>query len=252
MIRFENKRVLVTGATRGLGWSIASAFLDAGANVIVNGRDGATLDVVGNRLAQDHAGHVDVACFDISDLAQQEGRAADCIRFLPRVDILINNVAMRCRKPIAAMDLDEIRAVLNTNLIGPMQLARALFDGHNHPPGACIVNMTSIAGELARSGDAIYTASKGGLTALTRALAAEFGSRGVRVNAIAPGFFATESNEAMRSDESVVTLVRDRVSLGRWGDPSEVAGPCLFLASSAASYITGEVLHVDGGFSSHF
>ena len=141
--------------------------------------------------------------------------------------------------------------MLATNLVAPFDLARRAVPLMEARGYGRIVNITSIAAEIAR-GDILYTASKGGLAALTRAFAAELGGTGITVNAVAPGYFATEANEEMSNDPGIAQHLERRTSLGRWGDPCEIGGAVAFLASPEASYITGHTLAVDGGYLTHF
>ena len=241
----EGRIALVTGAARGLGFAIAQRLVRAGASVWLNGRDRAALDDAADRIGSDAR----VLAFDIGDddatAAAFETLAEDGL------DILVNNVGQRDRRSLAQLRREDMAAMLATNLVAPFDLARRAVPMMEARGYGRIVNITSIAAEIAR-GDILYTASKGGLAALTRAFAAELGGTGITVNAVAPGYFATEANEEMSTDPGIAQHLERRTSLGRWGDPGEIGGAVAFLASPEASYITGHTLAVDGGYLTHF
>jgi len=247
MFSLTGRRALVTGASQGLGFAMARALAGAGAEVALNGRDAAALDRAVSGLRAE--GLAATACaFDVADA---EARAA-ALAALGDIDILINNVGQRHRGPVDAITPEDFTALLEVDLTAPYALSRALAPGMAARGRGRIINLCSIAGPRSRAGDAAYTAAKGGLAALTRALAMEFGPRGVLVNGIAPGYFATETNAAMVGDPAVQAFVETRIPLRRWGRPDEIGGAAVFLASDAASYVNGHVLTVDAGLSVSF
>lgn len=247
-----NDRVaLVTGAARGLGLEIARGLAQAGAQVWLNGRDAGALErAVAVLTAERTLGELHALPFDVADEAATIEAFERIVARHGRLDVLVNNVGQRDRRMLDAFSLDDVRRLLDVNLVAPFDLARRA--ARLMPAGGRIINITSIAGPIARDGDAVYTAAKGGLDALTRALAAELGPRGINVNAVAPGFFATETNAGLAADPRTVDWLRQRTSLQRGGRPPEIAGAVVFLASPAAGYITGQTLAVDGGYLAHF
>ncbi|HBC15724.1 MAG: SDR family oxidoreductase [Qipengyuania citrea] len=236
---------LVTGASRGLGFEIARRMAEQGARVWLNGRGASAVEAAAERIGP----NARALPFDIGD--DQASAAAFARLAEDGLDILVNNVGQRDRRPLGQLRRADMAAMLSTNLVAPFDLARRAAPLMQAREYGRIINITSIAADIAR-GDVLYTASKGGLAALTRALAAELGATGITVNAVAPGYFATEANGEMTADPEIARHLARRTSLGRWGEPSEIAGAVAFLAAPEASYITGHTLAVDGGYLTHF
>ena len=255
LFSLEGRVALVTGASRGLGLAMASALAAHGARVWLNGRDAGSLSgavAQASTAARAAGGQAHPLPFDVTDETAASAAVARVLAESGRLDILINNVGQRRRRPLDELPAQALRELLEANLVSAWHLCREAATPMRAQGGGRIINVTSIAGPIARAGDAAYTTSKGALEAFTRALAAELGPHGINVNAIAPGFFATEANSAMVDDEKTLAWLHQRTSLARWGQPEEIAGAAVFLASPASSYVTGQTLVVDGGYLAHF
>ncbi|TMG84531.1 MAG: glucose 1-dehydrogenase [Betaproteobacteria bacterium] len=247
----SGRRALITGGGSGLGFAIAQGLARAGAEVIVNGRNVDKLESAKRTLAAEgYAVHA--APFDVTVSELVSGAIEDVERRLGPLDIVVNNAAVNRRAPLPDFSDEQWRAVMTANLDAAFYVARAVVPGMQTRRHGKIINICSLASDIGRPNIVPYAASKGGLRMLTRALAVELAPFNVQVNGIAPGFFKTEMNAVLIADTDFSAWVAKRTPAGRWGDPPEVAGAAVFLASDAADYVTGHILYVDGGFSAAY
>lgn len=230
---YAGKTVLVTGASQGIGLAIAQAFRDAGARVHISGT---------RRESGDYETDLSGFSYHAANLREPGARLA-LAAAVPAIDVLINNAGTGSDREY---EIDEFRNILEINLVAAMELSTLYRDCLAKRRGA-IINVGSVASFLALKETPAYTASKGGMIAMTRALADKWAPLGIRVNMIAPGFIRTRATEGLRSDPTHEKRLLATVPMRRWGEPSEVAGSVLFLASDQASYITGSSLVIDGG-----
>lgn len=244
--RLDGKVAVVTGASSGLGERLARVLHGAGASVVLVARRLDRLEA----LAEQLPGAVPVAV-DLGRRAELELPVATAVERFGRIDVVLNNAGMESSAPALEEDVDRFAQVLEVNLLAPFVLARtAARDMMARGEGGSIINIASILGlvGVGKIPQAAYTASKGGLVNLTRELAAQWATAGIRVNTIAPGFFPSELTTNLLGDERGRGWVARHTPMGRPGHPHEMDGAVLFLASAASTYVTGAVLSVDGGW----
>lgn len=244
----KGKVALVTGASRGLGFAMARAMAEAGAHVVLNSRDQAALDT---KVAELKAAGLSADA--IAADAAIESEIVSLVQLVlarhGKLDIAIANAGIQHRAPITAFQTEDYLRVVAINQTGPWLLAREAARAMVPRKTGRIIFTGSVSAILGRAPISAYTASKGALHALTRALAADLGPHGITVNSIAPGYILTEMNTALANDPEFDAKVKTGTPLGRWGVPEDIGHSAVYLASEAAAYVNGHILTVDGGFS---
>lgn len=242
----SGKRALVTGSSQGIGFALAEGLAQHGATVVLNGRNTAKLDLAATALrAKGFA--VDVVPFDVTDQIAVEAGVEEIERKVGVIDILVNNAGMQFRTPLEDFPADRWEQLLKTNVssvffVGQAVARHMIRRGHGK-----VINIASVQSELARPGIAPYTATKGAVRNLTRGMCTDWAQYGIQVNAIAPGYFKTPLTQALVDNPDFSAWLENRTPARRWGNVEELVGAAVFLASSASSFVNGQVLYVDGG-----
>ncbi len=244
-MRFENQVAIVTGAGRGIGHAIAVRLASEGARVASVSRTEANAQRTADEINATRANTAKAYAVDVSDHAQVQQVGARILEEFGRVDILVNNAGVTRDGLSMRMSLDDWDTVLNTNLKGAFSFAQAVQRSMIKQRSGRIINISSVIGLIGNAGQANYAASKAGLLGLTKSLAREMASRGITVNALAPGLIETDMTSVL-SDE-IRKSILSKIPLGSLGQPEDIASAVAFLASPEAKYITGQVLAVDGG-----
>ena len=241
------KNALVTGGTHGIGMAIATGLAEAGANIIINDVFPEKLEEAKREYA-DKGINIHTYVLDVTDEEAVEATIPVIEQEVGPIDILVNNAGIIKRIPILEMKAGEFSQVLDVNLSGPFIMAKAVAKGMIERGQGKIINMCSMMSELGRNTVSAYAASKGGLKMLTRNMATEWARHNIQINGIGPGYIATSQTEPIRVDGHPFNdFIIGRTPAGRWGDPEDLAGAAIFLASKASDFVNGHVLYVDGG-----
>lgn len=242
----SGKRALITGSSQGLGLVFARGLGQAGATVILNGRDRTKLQnavaELSNEGIQAHG-----YAFDVTDSAQISHAIPQIEQEVGPIDILVNNAGIQRRAPLETFEEGDWRDILETNLTSAFLVTKQVIQGMIARKAGKIVNVCSMQSELGRDTITPYAASKGGVKMLTKGMATEWGKYNIQVNAVGPGYFLSEMTQPLADNPEFDRWIKGRTPMNRWGDPTELVGALIFLVSPASSFITGQILYVDGG-----
>lgn len=242
-----DRLALVTGSSRGLGLAMASGLADAGARVVLHGRDTERLVAAAAGIGERTGRTPATTTFDVTDPAAVAEAAAALLEQHGTPDVLVNNAGIQRRAPFAEFPVADWDAVIAANLSSAFYVSRHLVPAMVERGSGKVINIASVQSLLARQTIAPYSASKGGLAALTKGMAADLARHGIQVNAISPGYFATEMNQALVADGEFTAWVTQRTPAQRWGRVEELIGTLVYLAGDASSFVSGQNIFVDGG-----
>jgi 3-oxoacyl-[acyl-carrier protein] reductase len=245
MALLSGKTALVTGGTQGIGYAIAEAFLKEGAVVAITGRDQAKSEAAAAKLAAATGGTCLGFGADVSKSAEVDALFEKLLASQKKIDVLVNNAGITKDGLIMRMSEADFDDVIATNLKGSFLCCKASTRPMLKAKGGAIINIGSIVGVTGNAGQVNYSASKAGLVGLTKSLAKELASRGIRVNVVAPGFIATPMTDDLTPEAKQALM--DTIPLAQFGQPADIAAACLYLAADSGRYVTGQVLRVDGG-----
>ena len=243
-----DKVCIITGAGKGFGKAIAKKFADNGAKLALITRTQSDIDDL-NREFYDYENKFLAICGDVSDQDTVNSFVAEVKNKFGRIDVLVNNAGMRFRKKFEETTLEEFSLVLNVNVVSMFMLCKAVMPTMVEQKAGKIINISSVVGTLGLPELSAYATSKAAIIGLTKALAVEYGESNIQVNAIAPGFCKTSYFNNFKKKSELYEFTIERTPMRRWGESEEVANSCLFLGSSLSSYVTGDVINVDGGWS---
>jgi gluconate 5-dehydrogenase len=246
--RFDvsGKIVLITGSSRGLGLVMAKGLAEAGAVVVLNGRNEEHLLKAVASLREDFP-EVSGYAFDVTSKAQVKRQVSRIEEKLGKIDVLINNAGIQKRAPLEEFEEEDWRQLLEVNLTGVFLVSQAVALGMIRRKAGKIINICSLQSEVGRKTIAPYAASKGGLKMLTKGMAVDWGRYNIQVNGIGPGYFITDITKPLADDPDFDRWLKNRTPANRWGDPEEIMGAAILLASDASNFINGQIIYVDGG-----
>ncbi len=242
----SGRTALITGASKGIGFALATALGQAGARVVVNARSADALALACAALRAQGI-RADAAAFDVTDDAAVQAGVAAVEDGIGAIDILVNNAGMQHRGPFAEFPTDAWHKITTTNIDSVFLVGRAVAQRMIPRRAGKIINICSVQSELGRPGIAPYAATKGAVKMLTKGMAIDLGGHGIQVNGLGPGYFKTELTQTLVADADFTAWLSKRTPAGRWGDVAELGGAVVFLASAASSFVNGHILYVDGG-----